>query len=472
MSSIRIPSKDRSHTLKSFASASLGRASQVYFLLLIVVFQGLSTNNYAHAQEMTAQSLLQIYVAKLDTQHDDVSRALTVFKQGDFIKARKFLETVCTADPALPPARLLLARMFDAANQPVLARAELERVSQRHPTDPGPHLIFAELALSERRFSDAELSFRKARELASKFTANDYRKSNITMRVNQGLAAIAEAREQWPEAVKLLQPVLDMKPGDSSVVARLARSLFKSGDPDGALAVLKKHWSSNKQKIQRPEITMGLFYQDAKDKAKSAEMMKLAAESDVGGAATQSAVAHWALENGELELAKTCANRAWLVDSTLESRMLVALVARYEKDYPKARAMLERIHLESPANLGAMLELSIVLSNIKGEENRGLQFAQLASKLQPDLRKPAGRNAAMSLAWIMFRFGGQAEAEKILQQVLVAGPISAESTYYAAKILISGNRPVAKKLLEEVLENGRMFPDFEDAKKLYENTIW
>jgi hypothetical protein len=112
-----------------------------------------------------------------------------------------------------------------------------------------------------------------------------------------------------------------------------------------------------------------------------------------------------------------------------------------------------------------------VLINIEGEENRGLQYAQMATKLQPDLRTSAGRNAVMALAWVLFRFDGQAEAEKILQQVLVVGQISVESTYYAARILLKGkNRQAARKLLEVVLATGKVFPGYEEAQQLYKRS--
>ena len=147
-------------------------------------------------------------------------------------------------------------------------------------------------------------------------------------------------------------------------------------------------------------------------------------------------------------------------------------MARYQEDYETAKSILESAHLESPANLGIILELAMTLSNIKGEENRGLQYAQLAVKIQPDLRQPAGRNAAMSLAWLLYRFGGQEESEKILQNVLRAGQISSECSYFAARILMNKNRSASKQLFEEIIKSGRQFPGFNEAKDLYEKTIW
>ncbi len=190
--------------------------------------------------------------------------------------------------------------------------------------------------------------------------------------------------------------------------------------------------------------------------------------------AMQIMVAQWTLESGNLTLAKKCAQQADSVSkSSIESRLLLALVARYEKDFPDAKKLLESVHLESLANLAAIIELALVLTNMDGKENQGIQYAQLATKLQPDLRTDAGRNAAMTLAWILHKYGGQLESASILQQVLLGGQLSVESSCYAAKILLAGeNRAAAQKLLKETLDTGLVFPGHDEAKLLYEQTKW
>jgi hypothetical protein len=83
-----------------------------------------------------------------------------------------------------------------------------------------------------------------------------------------------------------------------------------------------------------------------------------------------------------------------------------------------------------------------------------------------------GRKAAMSLAWLLYRFGGQVEAEKILQNVLRAGQISSEISYFAARILMNKNRAASKQLFEELIKNGRQFLGFNEAKTIYKTIIW
>lgn len=440
-------------------------------LVFICTISG-GADRSVNSQELTARILLRPHIENLNAKHDDITKAIEVFKTGDFIQAKQLLDSVCLADTSLPPSRLLLATMFQAANRPVLARAELENASRESPADPGAFLIFAESAIQNGRYSEAEILFDRASQLATKVTNNDYRKQNIQDRIAANSAAIAEARELWTEAADLLGPLTAKDPNNLNLVSRLSRSLFKSGKPNEAMELLKQHWDANQATTQRPEITLAVLYQEANDLEKAEELMVTASEFDSENPINQIMVTRWALENGKLKLAKKCIDQAVKTQPNLETKLLSALVARYQKDYGTAKSVLESAHLESPANLGIILELAIALSNIKGEENRGLQYAQLAAKLQPDLRQSAGRNAAMSLAWLLYRFGGQAEAEKILQNVLRAGKISSESSYFAARILMNKNRAASKQLFEELIKNGRQFPGFNEAKTIYKTTIW
>ena len=259
----------------------------------LVCFVACGPNPSSWAEEMTAESLLQSYVAKVTPKHAGVTRAITAFKQRDFEEARQQLEAVCQADPQLPPARLLLARMFYAANQPQQARVELERVSRDDPSDPGPKLLNGEEALAAGRFSNAELAFRRANELAAQLK-NDHRKQNVFARTRQGFATIAEAREDWAEATKLLEEMADADPENMRTSIRLARAKFKKGDQDGALKLLQQLWEADKESIVRPEITAALLFNEAKDKKQAGRLLRLAADRDPEKESTQIFVAQWA----------------------------------------------------------------------------------------------------------------------------------------------------------------------------------
>jgi Tfp pilus assembly protein PilF len=114
------------------------------FAALVFIYTiGGGLDQSVNSQKLTASILLRPYIENLSVKHDDITKAIEVFKTGDFVQARQLLDSVCLADASLPPSKLLLATMFQAANRPVLARAELENASRENPTDPGAFLIFA-----------------------------------------------------------------------------------------------------------------------------------------------------------------------------------------------------------------------------------------------------------------------------------------------------------------------------------------
>lgn len=439
----------------------------VVFTLLL---SGALAFDSAAADEMTTQSLLAPYVERVGEEYDDVTAALTVFKNGQFDDARELLQKAIAASPQLPPAGILLTRMFMAAGEPTRGLAELQRVAEAYPQDPEAFLGITEVAIAQGRFADAELALNKAVQLNADSNMAEFRKTNIVLRIRLGQATLAEHREDLSEAARHLQLIVDQEIRNRDAVLRLARSRFKLSEHNAVTDLLQKHWETNKTSIQHPQITLGLLWQESGHRQRAATCIQSAADQDRSSIATQSFVTTWALESGNMELAESCAERSVaLSNSSIQSRLLLALVSRYRSDYTAARTLLEEVHLESPANLAAVIELSIVLSHIEGMENRSLQYAQVGIKLQPDLRMPAGRNAAVALARILHKFDGESHAEEIIHQVLKAGPISVESSYYAAMIVVEKNPDAAKQLLQQVIKSDRIIPDIAAARALLES---
>ena len=57
----------------------------------------------------------------------------------------------------------------------------------------------------------------------------------------------------------------------------------------------------------------------------------------------------------------------------------------------------------------------------------------------------------------------------VLQKALAGGAVSAESSYYAAKILHQTNADVAKQLLGTALKGDGVFPARTDAESLLQS---
>lgn len=445
------------------------------FELFLAVALVASTASAVSAQ-LTAENLLKSSIEQLGPEHREVADAIEQFRKGNFLECRNLLKAARGKDSKVPPDGVLMAQMLYTANQPGLARAELERTVKEVPNDPEPFLLFGEVAFQQRRFADAELAFRRAYELNSKFDANPLRKQNMEKRALSGMAGVAESREDWATAAKYLQPILSKDPSDVSNTTRMARALFEQDTNIGdgkeqereAYQLLIKLWEANPKQVRRPEITMGSMYQKAGNKPISAKLMKKASDQDKTGLQTQLTVARWALGSGDTALAVACAERAQQISpQSIEAKLVAGLTARYKKDYARARKILEAAHLQSPSNLAAMLQLAVVL--VEGSEfdqKVAFEYSQMATRAYPDVGTPSGREASVTSAWILYRAGRFNEAQRTLQKALAGGSVSAESSYYAAQIIHQNSPDVAKRLLNTALSGDGVFPARSDAEAL------
>ena len=418
-------------------------------------------------------------IEQVGPQHREVGDAIEQFRKGAFLECRNLLKSARQKDPKLPPDGVLMAQMLYSAKQPGLGRAELERTVREEASDPEPYLLFGEIAFQERRFADAELAFKRAFELTKQYTSNAYRKNNMVKRALSGIAGVFETREDWANTEKYLAPILKANPKDVANSTRMARAMFEQdkniGDAKGreteAYNLLIALWTADKANVRRPEITMGSMYQAAGNKDITASLMKKASEQDKTGLATQLTVARWALGNGDTSLAQTCSDRAaQIAPQSIEARLVAGLTARYKKDYNRARKVLESAHLQSPSNLAAILQLAVVL--VEGGEREkaaALEYSTVASRIYPDVSRPTGREAAVTSAWILYRQGRQPEAQAVLQKALAGGGVSAESSYYAARIIHQNSPDVAKRLLQTALKGDGVFPARPEAEKLFQS---
>ena len=392
------------------------------------------------------------------------------------MECRNLLKAARQKDGKIPPDGVLMAQMLYTANQPGLARAELERTVKEEPSDPEPYLLFGEVAFQQRRFADAELAFRKAYDLNKQYAANPFRKTQMAKRSLSGLAGVGESREDWANVAKFLDPILKQDPKDINNTTRMARALFQQdtqiGDGKGqesqAYQLLIKLWEADPQNVRRPEITMGAMYQKAGNKPISAKLMKKASDQDKTGLQTQLTVARWALGTGDINLANACAGRAQQINpASIEAKLVAGLAARYRKDYVQARQVLEAAHLQSPSNLAAMLQLAVVLvEGGEAEQKVAFEYSQMASRVYPDVGTPTGREAAVTSAWILYRAGRINEAQLTLQKALAGGNVGPESSYYAARIIHQNSPETAKRLLDIALRGDGVFPARSDAEAL------
>jgi len=459
-------------------------------LLLMSLVMALSQAAAAPAQTTPRVELLREYVEKPgDQRYAEIDTAIQRFRDGFADEARQLLEKVRQANPALPPTEVLLARLARASGNVAAARTLYERVIAASE-DPEAYIRLGDMTFQDRRLAAADLLFTRGLERIGE-SDKSLRAVNLRIRGLAGKAAVAESRGQWRQAETSLKAWLAADPKSAEGHARLARVLFELGQLRESYDLFHKARELSPA-LPRAEINMALLLTAAaqkreaqaagesdataseyrqKAKALIASVLANAAASDL---ATRLAAAQWALEAGELDLAKQAAQAAArLAPESAAALKLVGMAARYEKRYDDARKAFEAAHLLDPTDFAAINQLALVLVEHQQPAVQRLaqRYAQLNSRVHADAAEPAGREATATLAWVAFRNGNAAEAERTALALLRSGAsISPESTYFAVKILVARGRADLKKALQTTLRRALAgaanFPTRGAAEKL------
>lgn len=447
----------------------------IFFLLLAVIL-AFPAPHLASAQLNAARLIGRSVAQPDDPKYEDVAGAITLFLDADFEGARKLLQDAAKKQPELGPPDVLFAHLLIAAGSAPNARAALERAVIEEPADPEAYLLFGELALRESRVTDAELLLRKAGELCQKYDKNPLRKKSVQVGALAGLVSVAEARQRWEEAERLAKSWLAADAASIPAHISLGRAQFHLKNYKDAYATFQEAFKRDST-APRPEINMALLYEeqaqhgDAAKHESARKAMETAVEKDPSGLLTRLTVARWALESCHLDVAQTNIQAAQKIEGkSLEVKLLAGLVARHQKDFAAAEAAFLAAHLQAPANLVAANQLALVLVEqaAKDKQQLAVSYGELNVQANGDRSLPGGREAAVTLAWVLFRVGRQAEGLRLMQAAVGAGPISDESSYFAARVLSeSGAAEAAVRLLEPVVAKGRCFPTRAEAEALY-----
>lgn len=404
-----------------------------------------------------------------EPQMKEITDAVARFKERDFDGALKLLKEAAKQNAELPPAQTIMAQWFSQANIPQGVRNYLEQAVMESPDDPDAYLFMGDIAMRERRVTEAKMLFEKAATLIAAFDKNAKRKENMQPRMLSGLAAVAEAREDWPEAQKQLEAWLKVDPKNAVAMQRLGRSLFQQKNATGALEKLKEAAKADPEMLT-PEAYLAQFYEQSGDRENAKKWMAAALVAAPKDLKTRLVVAQWALETGQLDEAQTQSAAAMSIDSkSLDAKTVRGNVALFQKDYPAAERYFEAAHLQSPRNFAASNNLALVLIEQKdeGKRKRALEYAE--NNMKQYAKSKEGIEAASTYGWVLYKMGKLDEAEKALQAAVSAGGLNADTAYYLARLYTDkGREDQAKQLLEIALKSTGPFLMKKEAKELAE----
>jgi len=105
----------------------------------------------------------------------------------------------------------------------------------------------------------------------------------------------------------------------------------------------------------------------------------------------------------------------------------------------------------APANSDVINQLALLLieQSDQSKRDRALQFASMSAQLNNQ-----SADAQITLAWVLYQLGRQADAEQTLRSGLQLGNLSPDSSYLVAKVLAQQNRgDTAKQILTQALDS-------------------
>ena len=317
------------------------------------------------------------------------------------------------------------------------------------------------------------------------------------------MAQVAERRRTWREAQIRLEEYLKKSPDDILGWQRLGHAQFMLDDKLIAEAYrslqhAKQIDVENSKKNHSPEqmlppaaILGAVLNNEIEQKAHfngpSKDAMKMflyALKNNPDNPKLRCVVGIWALENGEIALAKEQAKQTLRIganglpaDQNLDALMLNGIVALWEKRWANAQAFFEKAFLVEPTRFDVRnyLALAYVEQSIPARNDKALDLAY--ANYQNNKDNIHSIEAAATLSWVYFRIGNVDLASAAMDGVLCAtnGDVSdPDMATYLAYIFDqndnghNGLKFKAKQILENVIKAGRPFRMKPEATKLYE----
>ena len=256
-----------------------------------------------------------------------------------------------------------------------------------------------------------------------------------------GLSMIAEVRGDWAGCQRQLKLWLDYDPKSNLGMQRMAWCVFQEKNPEVALEWLKAAAKDN-PKLLTPEAILAGYYQRTGDRDNARKWYLAALKAAPKDVPTHVTVGHWALDTGQLDLAKAQADAAAQLDpDSLDAMMIDGLVAMFQKDYPAAERDFQTAHIHWPHNPAATdhLALALVEQSDEAKKRQALEFAT------NNWEQSKNTETAATLGWVFYKLGRLDDAERAFEMVRSHGQVSPDIAYYMARLEVDRGHEVLAK---------------------------
>lgn len=409
-------------------------------------------------------------VAGTPPKIEEIEKAVEALGKGKMDEAYKLLQEAVKKNPTLPPARLMLARLFLSADQQQAqqqGRAIFELAAAENPDHPEIYLVNGLIiATADSRFTDIILNCRTALDLADspRWTADQ--KNKFLTDAHQGLAAAYENRKDWANAQKQFAALLDMTPKNGQLRAKLAAALFFLDKPEDARAELVRAVKDDPM-LNPPDVTIGRMWMMKGDLKKATEAMDRAVKAEAKNFRVHLAYADLMLQKNDFDAAKIHADiAANLEPKNTDVQKTLGMVARCKKNLTAAIQTFDDLLRVNPADPFASDQLALILADQsdKAQRGRGRQLAEINAKVNP--RSP---DAMATLGYVSYRMDSLDDASRYLSASLQlsGNQLKPDTAYYMALVFNDKEQfDKAKEVLEAALKAQGLFVYRKEAQEL------
>lgn len=382
------------------------------------------------------------------------------------------------AEPVLPPARTMWAKMLLSVGDQRSAQASLQQAITEHPGDPEAFVLIASQAVRHNQLAEAALAYQQAERLAAGWSSDHARRAGILGRTSSGLATVAQARaqisrqRQLPElaaeydrtALEHLQRWVEVAPTSAVAHDRLAAALLKDGQLETAVATFDRARTLNPN-LPVTDLRLAQSQLASGDLAAAQENLRRAVETSPDDLSVRTTAADLWLVIGELESAEVQINAALEIDSDdLVAQRLHAQLLRFRGQWQAACDALQQLSNQHPTDFETANLLALTLTELatEADRQRALEVATVTAQ-RFDANSSEGRRARVSLVWAAHSAGQPQAAKQALNQLLSAGiesnRISGDEGYFLSRLLVDFGRPeLAATMLTSVLSRVGAFP--------------
>ena len=333
---------------------------------------------------------------RTNSKGPDMAEVEARFQAKDYDWALKLLQRMTRGDADLPPAQVIMARLFMRAGMVTRVEAALQQAVVDAPDDPEAYMLLAALAMSDRDMANAEKFCQKARGLLTTFDRSANRKVQLQSWIYAGLASLAEVRRDWAGGQKIIEEWLRLDSENPKARQWLAFCMFQQKNKEGALAQLRLAVKADGT-LAPPEVILARYYHQAGDRANAEKWIEVALASAPKNVNTRIAAGRLDWEMGQLEKARQQAMAAVRINSkSADALSFRGTMALCEKDYISACMYFELALKQTPDNYAIRnnLALALIEQDDKAKKDRAAgdcrgQLANVSEVDQPPFRPMA-----------------------------------------------------------------------------------